>query len=125
MVRLLLALTVLASLILSTAPGCNCSEEARTPYVETLDATETAGILVTLNGNLRSLGKYSSVEVYFRWRRPSDSDYRETSKQTMTSIGQFSAQVFPEITATTWEFYAVVTAKNYTGEGETRTFYKP
>ena len=61
--------------------------------VETLDATEISGSSATLNGNLPGLRGALSVDVFFQWGTESGSYPNETPRQTVTSLGTFSAEI--------------------------------
>lgn len=61
--------------------------------LETHNATMISTIFTTLNGELVDMGNYSLVEVYFVWSERSGEYTNETPKQTMTSPGEFSAEI--------------------------------
>jgi len=61
--------------------------------VVTREATMISTVFTTLNGELVNLGNYSSVEVYFVWGEGPGEYSKETPKQSMTSPGEFSAEI--------------------------------
>jgi len=76
-----------------------------TPTVLTNPATDIAADSATLNGTLDDLGAASSVEVYFEWGL--DTSYgNETTPQTMTTTGLFSANLSGLDPYTTYHFRA-------------------
>ena len=62
------------------------------PVVETRPATNIAGYSATLRGFLTDLGVSSSVQVSFEWGTTTDYG-NETSPETMTAPGAFSATI--------------------------------
>lgn len=95
MVRLLLVLTVLLSLALCTTPACGIVDPSKKadPVVETLAATNIGIASATLNGRLTDMGDCKTVEVWFvYWRVDNLNAFAIIEKQTMTAIGDFSAQ---------------------------------
>jgi hypothetical protein len=56
-------------------------------------ATNISTMFVTLNGELTDLGDLSSVDVFFLWGENPGEYTMETQKQTITSPGNFSAEI--------------------------------
>ena len=81
------------------------------PYAETLDATGITSTTATLNGNLLSLGTYTSVSVSFHWG--STTSYgNTTSPVTMTALGTFSVPLTTSdgiSNGQTYHYQAIVT----------------
>ena len=71
----------------------NLTVPAEIPQVTTADATDITTSSATLNGSLDSLGGYTSVEVSFEWGTTSGALDQETTAETMTSTGPFSAGI--------------------------------
>ena len=86
-------------------------------------ATDMAADSATLNGTLDDLGAASSVEVYFEWGL--DTSYgNETTPQTMTTTGLFSANLSGLDPYTTYHFRAKAVGDgiNY---GQDKSFTTP
>jgi hypothetical protein len=80
------------------------------PAVTTNAASGITDISATLNGNLDSLGDYSSIYVSFEWGNTSGGPYpNETTHETMTSTGPFSATISGLASDTTYYFRAKAT----------------
>jgi hypothetical protein len=89
--------------------------------VVTHDATMISTMFTTLNGELVEMGDLSSVDVYFVWGENPGEYTKETPRQTMTSPGEFSAEIsdlfMPD---TTYYFQA---RSDPEGSGEEQSFY--
>jgi len=89
--------------------------------VMTHDATMISTMFTTLNGELVDMKDYSSVEVYFVWGENPGEYPNETPKQTMTSPGEFSAEIsdlfMPDNT------YYFQARSDPEGSGEELSFY--
>ncbi len=79
------------------------------PAVTTAGTTDVTDNAATLNGNLTSLGEYSSANVSFEWGATVGNLDHETTPQTMTAIGNFSAALSGLVPSTTYYFRAKVT----------------
>ena len=89
--------------------------------VVTTDATNISTLFATLNGELVDMRNYSSVEVYFVWGDVSGEYTNETAKQTMTSPGEFSAEITGVLLPdNTYYFQA---RSDPEGKGEELSFY--
>jgi len=75
------------------------------PAVTTEAATGRTRTAATLNGSLTDMGTASSVDVSFEWGTTT-SYSNETSVQTMTSTGSFSAALSGLTASTTYHFRA-------------------
>lgn len=91
-----------------------------TPAVTTNAANNVIGDSATLNGNLTSLGNALSVNVSFEWGL-TISYGNETTPQTMTATGLFSANLSSLIPGTTYHFRAKAVG-NSTVYGNDTTF---
>lgn len=76
--------------------------------VSTLAATDVTPTSATLNGELTSLGGYSTVDVHFEWRAAGSGTWLETTPETLIAIGLFSAGLVSLVSGTTYEFRSVV-----------------
>ncbi len=92
------------------------------PSVETLDATNITEDSATLNGKLDSTGGDSSVTVYFKYSQDG-INWTETTHQTLSAPGNFSANISGLVSGTAYKFVAI--AENSTGtpvSGSEKTF---
>jgi len=91
-----------------TAYGPEYSFQTQTPTyprVKTLDATEVEVHSATLNGKIRSLGMYSSVQAYFAYRKKGENGWPfHTPKISVGETGIFSYSVSGLNEETTYEF---------------------
>ena len=60
------------------------------PTVVTNSATNITSTSATINGNLTSMGTYSSVDVFFDYKKSSDNLFFESDTKNMGSTGAFS-----------------------------------
>lgn len=91
------------------------------PEVTANAATDYATTSPTLNGNLDDLGTASSVDVSFEWGL--DGNYgNETTPQTMTSPGAFSAELSDLTPYETYHFRAKAFGDG-TSYGEDMSFF--
>ena len=90
------------------------------PTVYTSGATHVPTGLPTLNATLDGLGTASSVEVSFEWGLAT-SYGNQTTPETMTSIGSFSAELSGLTPYTTYQFRAKAVG-NTTAYGENMSF---
>jgi len=79
------------------------------PSVITNDASNITTNSATLNGNLDSLGDYSSVDVSFEWGAISGALNQETTPETKVEPGAFGAQISGMASDTTYYFRAKAT----------------
>jgi hypothetical protein len=93
---------------------------AAMPTVTTDEATGIGATAATLNGTLVSLGNAPSVAVSFEWGTTT-SYGDETTAQTMTTTGAFSAALSNLTTNTTYHFRAKAVAQGIS-YGIDRTF---
>jgi len=94
-----------------TAPDIGCAEYSAPMAVTTNSATNVDHDSATLNGNLDSLGIESSVYVWFEyWEDVSGASHFETSQDTETSTGAFTAELTSLSEGTTYRFKAMVSA---------------
>ena len=95
------------------------------PEVTTNAATDVTTESATLNGNLDSLGDYSSVNVSFEWGETLGGPYpNETTPETMASTGPFSAPISGLASNTTYYFRAKATG-SVTVYGDEQSFTTP
>ncbi len=80
-------------------------EESPTPAVTTDAATDVTTNSATINGTLTSLGTASSVQVSFEWGL-TDAYGSETTPQTLTATGPFTAPLDSLTPGTTYHFRA-------------------
>ena len=97
---------------------------AEIPQVTTADATDITTSSATLNGSLDSLGGYTSVEVSFEWGTTSGALDQETTAETMTSTGPFSAGISGLAPDTPYYFRAKATG-SVTVYGDELSFITP
>ncbi len=90
------------------------------PTVTTNAATGVGDEVATLNGTLDNLGTASSVDVSFEWGT-STAYGDETTSETMTSTGAFSAALSGLIPGTTYHFKAKAVGEG-TSYGSDTTF---
>jgi len=98
------------------------------PSVETSDATSQVqpGLLkVTLKGNLISLGGYNSIQGYFRYRKKGETNWLETSKQTLTKTGYFTQDLTNLQLNTEYEFEALAGYDGKVASGGVSSFVTP
>lgn len=86
----------LSGVALATVAGSGVvSADHEHPDVETSGAMHHPDGTADLYGDLLGLGQgSSSVDVWFEWKDIHDGIVNETSKQTMTSTGSFSATIY-------------------------------
>jgi len=78
------------------------------PIVETEPATNVRKDSATLNGELVSLGDYTSADCFFQYRVRGQTDWVETSpKETKTSPGTFSKSITGLTRRYVYEYRAV------------------
>ena len=92
------------------------------PVVTTLDASDITTTSARLHGNLYSLGDYSSANVSFEWGTTSGALDYETNPETMTSEGDFSADLTDLAVNTDYYFRAKAVANDETVYGEELSF---
>ncbi|MDY7082912.1 MAG: PQQ-binding-like beta-propeller repeat protein, partial [Halobacteria archaeon] len=90
--------------------------------VVTLGASDINETSATLNGELLSTGGASSVDVYFEWREAGTSTWSTTSKQTLSSTGEFSHTLTGLSEGVEYEFRAVADTGTETDTGTILTF---
>jgi hypothetical protein len=90
------------------------------PTVVTSAATAIGTTTATLNGSLTNLGTATSVQVSFEWGLTTTYG-SQTSPQTMTGIGSFSAALTSLSSSTTYHFRAKAVGAD-TGYGLDMTF---
>jgi hypothetical protein len=90
------------------------------PTVVTSAATAIGTTTATLNGSLTNLGTATSVQVSFEWGLTTTYG-SQTSPQTMTGIGSFSAALTSLSSSTTYHFRAKAVGTD-TGYGLDMTF---
>lgn len=100
------------------------------PQVSTNAATDLTRTSAMLNGTLDSLGDFTDVNVYFRYRLAASNDpYTDTTPQVVSAVGPFSANVSGLTPGTQYEYMAVVqwTGRDGTQDaaGTTTTFTTP
>jgi len=110
----------------STVYGAEKTFTASTtpPTVTTSAASSLAATSATLNGNLDSLGTATSVTVTFEWGTTT-SYGSETSAQSVTAIGGFSASLTGLTADTTYHFRAKAVGYGSAVYGEDMTFTTP
>ena len=90
--------------------------------VTTNAATSITNNSTTLNGNLSSLGEYSSANVSFEWGTAPGALSNTTANQTKTSTGAFTDNLTSLSPSTTYYFRAKATAGSDTVHGNTANF---
>ena len=96
-----------------------------TPSIETSAASSVDESSATLNGDLTSLGDSSVVDVFFRYKEVSATEWVATTKQNRSTTGVFNQLISGLSSNTEYQFYAVVEYDDLqTGEvtGSTLTF---
>ena len=78
------------------------------PAVTTNAASDEDIDSATLNGNLTSLGDFTPVHAYFRYRKKGDGTWTNTSEQERTGTGTFNQAISSLDQDTTYEYSAVV-----------------
>ena len=79
------------------------------PQVSTNSATNITRSSATLNATLSTLGDFTTVNTLFRYRVfGSSGPYTETTPQTATVAGPFTANISGLVPGTTYEFVPVV-----------------
>lgn len=79
------------------------------PQVSTDAATNLTRTSATLNGTLGSLGDFTSVNAYFRYRVAGSSDpYTGTIPQVVSAVGPFSANISGLTPGIQYEYMAMV-----------------
>ncbi|MFC1990420.1 Ig-like domain-containing protein, partial [Chloroflexota bacterium] len=91
------------------------------PTVTTSAASNITTNSAILNGNLGSLGEYSSANVSFEWGTTSGALDQETTPEAMTSTSNFSANLTSLSPSTTYYFQAKAAA-NATAHGSELSF---
>lgn len=91
------------------------------PIVVTDNATGITTGSATLNGNLSSLGEYSSANVSFEWGTISGALDHVTANQTMALTGVFSANLNSLTPSTTYYFRAKAISDGVTVYGSERS----
>jgi phosphodiesterase/alkaline phosphatase D-like protein len=106
-----------------TTPGSDMTFTTSTiaPSVTTGAATNPATTSATLNGNLGSLGTATSVNVSFEWGTTT-SYGTETTAQSMTAIGAFTANRTGLTDKTTYHFRAKAVGDGSAVYGDDMTF---
>ncbi len=102
----------------------NCLESVQTgvPTVKTTAATNISLSSAVLNGNLVDTGNETSFSVSFQWGTEAGGPYpNETTPQSVTTIGSFSAQL-SGLTQTTDYYYRAKAAGSTTIYGEMQHF---
>ena len=110
------------------AMGKDCSwsfttgeQQEVAPSVQTDSATNVTKTTATLNGELTDMGSASQVTVYFEYG--TDTTYgNETSHQTLSETGSFSAGLTGLTPGTTYHFRAVAVSSAGTSYGADKTF---
>jgi len=98
-------------------------EFADTLSVLTGDATGISSSQATLNGELLNLGDEASADVYFRWGLAPDALDQETTAETLTAAGEFSASLALPTPEVTYYYQAVAEGSSATAEGAVRSFF--
>lgn len=78
------------------------------PTVVTQDTTNKTPSSVTLNGELTDIAGLESVDVFFRYRKTVDSEWIETTPQTLSENSTFDANIMALDSSTNYTFKAVV-----------------
>ncbi len=92
------------------------------PAVTTNAANNVTTSSATLNGNLTSLGDYSSANVSFEWGTEPEVYSDNTTPQAMDSTGAFSDNLSGLTPSTTYYFRAKATSDNLTVFGAELNF---
>ena len=88
--------------------------------VETLEAEDVTRNSAKLRGELTDLD--SEADVWFRWREDGETEWEETTSETMTELGEFDYTLDGVLDPdTTYEFKAVADEDGEV-EGTTKTF---
>lgn len=78
------------------------------PVVVTQPTTNKTPSSVTLNGELTDIAGLESVDVFFRYRKTVDSEWIETTPQTLSENSTFDANIMALDSSTNYAFKAVV-----------------
>lgn len=93
------------------------------PRVRTEDASNIKPHSATLNGRVLSLGNFSSVQVYFQYRKKGESGWpQKTPKITLGQTGPFSQTITGLEEKTTYEFAFVGEYQGGKSEGKILEF---
>jgi len=92
-----------------------------TPTVTTSAATTVASSSANLNGDLTALGSTGGVSASFEWG-PTDNYGSETTAQSISAIGTFSASLTGFSANTTYHFRAKVVGDGSAVYGDDMTF---
>ena len=114
---------IIMLLALALAP-VGCGGVITPPSVVTVDATDIAEDVATLNGDLTSLGTGPSVDVSFQWWTDSSSYLKETAKQALTGTGAFSF-VFTGLQPDTTYHFRAKAVGDGTDYGSAQSFKTP
>ncbi len=91
------------------------------PIADTKPATGIAGSQAQLNGELKSLGGETDVDVYFQWGE-TDSYGNTTDSEELSAVGDFDAEITGLDEETEYHFRAVVTDGTDIWYGNNRIF---
>jgi hypothetical protein len=95
------------------------------PAVSTSSPQSTTYNSATVRGNLLNIGDYGSADVSFEWGTTSGSLTNETTPQTMTSTGEFSAGIAGLTPETPYYYRAKAVAGAVTTYGDELNFTTP
>lgn len=92
------------------------------PTVITYGPSNVGVTSATLNGDLTSLGSYTSVDVYFEYREVGQGSWSTTTRTAQSSTGAFSDSVSTLRSSTNYEFRAAAATPNGAVTGGIVTF---
>jgi len=87
------------------------------PTVTSGEATEITATAATVSGTVTDLGAASSVTAFFEWRPATATEWKASSKRTLTATGSYSVDLSAPSSGTVYEYRAVVA--DGTGDGAT------
>jgi len=87
------------------------------PVIVTDSPSNVTDSSVTLNGSLDDLANAASADCYLLWRETGASSWNATATQTLSSTGQFSADLSGLSSSTEYEYMTVTEAS----DGDTNT----
>jgi hypothetical protein len=82
--------------------------QSQVPLVSTYPATNIGTNQATLQGNLTTLGSQPQVDVFFQYRKKSETEWQETPRETKTAPANFTQTIVGLSENTTYQFRAGV-----------------
>jgi len=92
-------------------------------YIKTLEADGIGSNQASLNAEILSLGEYSSVDVFFKYRSVGSEVWEETTAETLSSKGIVSHNLTGLDVGVEYEFKAVIQFGTSESEGLIQEFF--